>query len=202
MNYSNLIDEIKSRYNPDKNTLVEQRSFSGMYGIDKDIAKYVWMAMSAVDDEYTKITKQAGENVKSYLSLYQSNVTYKYQGSVMTNTHIKGYSDIDLLTICNKFSGTEIWKVRQKLSDSTISYVEKRQLMQFNDNFCPYTGDILQDMRDLRRSNEQLLRKRYVQCDTKKSKAIRITNQDLHREVDIVTASDFCSFTVCIAWVR
>ena len=65
--YSNLIRRIEDRYNPDKNLLVEQRMFSDLSTEGRDVAKYVKMAMSAVDDHYTAITKEAGEVVKKHL---------------------------------------------------------------------------------------------------------------------------------------
>lgn len=97
--YSNLIRRIEDRYNPDQNRLVEQRMFSDLSTEGRDVAKYVKMAMSAVDEHYTAITKEAGEAVKKHLKDEQQymNVTYRYQGSVMTNTHIKGASDIAIV---------------------------------------------------------------------------------------------------------
>ena len=128
--YSNLIRRIEDRYNPDQNRLVEQRMFSDLSTEGRDVAKYVKMAMSAVDEHYTAITKEAGEAVKKHLKDEQQymNVTYRYQGSVMTNTHIKGASDIDLLTFTNKFVSTEIFEIRNILQSPYTSAYDYNNL--------------------------------------------------------------------------
>ncbi len=193
--YSNLIHKIEDRYNPDKDRLVEQRIYTNLSDIDRNIAKYVKMAMSAVDDRYTAITKEAGERVKNHLKTEQQemNVTYRYQGSVMTNTHIKGASDIDLLTFTNKFVSTEIFEIRKILQDSNSSLkynsFEWSKLRNYANDFSRYEGDSLQDLRDLRASNEKIMRYWYDVCDCNKSKAVHIYNKNLKRDVDIVTAS-------------
>lgn len=191
--YSNLIRRIEDRYNPDQNLIVEQRMFSDLSGIARDVAKYVRLAMSAVDDRYTAITKEAGEKVKQHLKDEQQamNVTYRYQGSVMTNTHIKGASDIDLLTFTNKFVSTEILKVRQILNNpyNGYNYEYLVKLRDFDNSFTRYQGNSLQDLRELRVSDEQIMQKWYDECDVHKAKAVHIFNKDLKRDVDIVTAS-------------
>lgn len=192
-NYSALIDRIDERYNPDRDRLVEQRVFSNLSDVDRDIAKYVKMSMSAVDDHYTAITKEAGNAVKSHLQAEQQSlgVSYRYQGSVMTDTHIRGASDIDLLTFTNKFVSTEISEIKKILEGTyvTISnYFDMRKLRDYFDNFKQYNGNSLQDLRVLRASNERIMQKWYDICDIKKSKAVHIFNKNLKRDVDIVTA--------------
>ena len=192
--YSNLIRRIEDRYNPDQNSIVEQRMFTNLSDVDRDIAKYVKMAMSAVDEHYTAVTKEAGERVKKHLADGQQgmNITYRYQGSVMTNTHIRGASDIDLLTFTNKFESTEIQKVREILKEpyqSGYSYSDLAKLRNFNNSFTSYQGNYLQDLRDLRASNETIMRYWYDECDIHKAKAVHVFNKDLKRDVDIVTAS-------------
>lgn len=110
--YYRLINNISSNYNPESSMVVESRMFTDLAGVDRNVAKFVKLAMSAVDDTYTQCSKLAGNNAKDWLKAEQHNVDYAFQGSVMTNTHIKGYSDIDLLTLCTKFYGSEISKVR------------------------------------------------------------------------------------------
>ncbi len=122
--------------------IVEQKMFSGESVFDKDVARYVMRAMKAVDEEYTKRTKAAGEAVKQHLGYSLTNVSYEYQGSVMTNTHIKGASDIDLLVLCEKFVGTDIYKVRQELAKTWI-YSDRQidRLCQFDKSFSIYEGN-------------------------------------------------------------
>ena len=79
--------------------LVEQRMFSGESAYDKDVARYVMRAMKAVDEEYTKRTKAAGEAVKQHLKESLTNVSYEYQGSVMTDTHIRGANLLEQISL-------------------------------------------------------------------------------------------------------
>lgn len=59
--YTSLINRIESRYNPDSLREVRQNSIYSLSGIDKDIAKYVKLAMNEVDPIYTNKTLEAGE---------------------------------------------------------------------------------------------------------------------------------------------
>ena len=194
MNYQQTNANIYSRYNPDASLLVEQRMFSAENALDNDVVRYVKRAMNAVDKEYTHKTKEAGENVKSHLKCLLNDVSYEYQGSVMTDTHIRGTSDIDLLVICEKFQGTEISRVRQELQ-STWKYSESqiRRLQNYDSSFVSYLGNSKSDLAAIRRNIEQAMLKSYNICDISKAKAVKITNQHLHRDVDIVTASWFQS---------
>ena len=114
MNYQQKLTALSARYNPDSINLFERerRQFSDAYSSGDDVVKYVKHAMAAVEPEYTSKTKEAGEAVKQNLKETLQNVSYEYQGSVMTDTHIKGASDIDLLVLSEKFYGTEIDKDR------------------------------------------------------------------------------------------
>lgn len=194
MNYRETNANISRRYNPDANYLVERRMFSGEGALDNDVVRYVKRAMNAVDEEYTRKTKEAGENAKMHLKESLENVSYEYQGSVMTDTHIKGVSDIDLLVLCEKFQGTEIGRVRQELQ-STWKYNENqiRRLNNYNSAFNLYRGDSISDLAILRRNIELIMIQNYEICDISKAKSVRITNQHLHRDVDVVTASWFQS---------
>ena len=188
--YNRLINNISSYYNPESSMVVESRMFTDLAGVDRNVAKFVKLAMSAVDDTYTQRSKLAGNNARDWLKTEQHDVDYAFQGSVMTNTHIKGYSDIDLLTFCTKFYGSEISEVRNILqSPNNYTWNEENKLRRFEQNFVLYTGDSLQDLRNLRFENERILSKHYAICDTSKAKAIRIKNQNLNMEVDVVTAN-------------
>lgn len=48
-------------------------------------------------------------------------------------------------------------------------------------------------MASLRTQIEKIMSRTYTICDTSKPKAVKITNQNLHRDVDIVTSSWFQS---------
>ena len=188
--YSSRIRQINSRYNPDNNLLVEQRSFSTLSGIDGDLRKYIKLAMNEVDSDYTVKTIEAGNKAKAHLQAEQIGIDYRFQGSVMTQTHIKGASDIDLLTLTNKFVSTDILKMRNILNEvtSNYSYSARSRMQRYSDNFSRYVGNYMQDLRDLRQSNETILKKWYENCDIDKAKAVHIYNTDLRRDVDVVTS--------------
>lgn len=194
MDYRQKILNLNNRYNPESSRIVEERMFSADSVWDSDVIKYVRRAMSPVDADYTRKTKEAGENVKQHLKDVLFNVSYEYQGSVMTNTHIKGASDIDLLVICEKFYGTDIHKVRQELQNAwKYDYSQRYRLESYDRNFSLYDGNSSRDLAELRRQIEQIMMNKYLKCDTSKAKAVKITNQNLHRDVDIVTSSWFQS---------
>ena len=195
MDYSRRLQQMSGRYNPDNSPLLEQKRYSGETIYDGDVVKYVKRAMCAVDQDYTRRTMTAGEAAKQHLREKIEDVSFEYQGSVMTDTHIKGASDIDLLVVCDKFYGTEINKVREELqSGSSIDYVQRIRLSNYNSSFSHYLGNSNEDLRRLRTSIETIMRANYTICDTSKPKAVKITNQHLHRDVDIVTASWFQSY--------
>ena len=194
MDYSQKLRKINNRYNPDSSMLVEQRMFSGESLYDKDVARYVMRAMKAVDEEYTKRSKAAGEVVKQHLKELLTNVSYEYQGSVMTDTHIRGASDIDLLVLCDKFVGTDIFKVREELAKTwKYNSYQLGRLCQFDNSFSQYEGNSFRDMAFVRTQIEKIMSRTYTICDISKPKAVKITNQNLHRDVDIVTSSWFQS---------
>jgi len=110
----------------------------------------------------------------------------------MTNTHIKGASDIDLLTICDKFYSWDICAVNKILNTPAerikyypfqISKLEKEV------NVSSYSGIPEEALRKICLDSENILRNIYTQIDTSKGKSIKIRNLSLKRDVDIVTAS-------------
>lgn len=195
MDYKQKLNQIDNRYNPDASKLVEERMFSGEMSSDSDAIKYVKRAMKSVDDTYTQKTKEAGETVKEHLKKSLTDVSYQYQGSVMTDTHIKGASDIDLLVLCEKFYNSDIEKVRQEMSN-TWKYPDYQiyRLHQYDRSFYPYQGNSFNDLATLRKQIEIIMKQTYTICDVNKAKAVKITNQNLHRDVDIVTSAWFQSF--------
>ena len=187
--YRRLIEGIQGRYNPDFNREVQNRSIQDLAGIDRDIAKYVKLAMNEVDDYYTQKTLEAGENAKTHLrENLRFAVDFEYQGSVMTRTHIRGASDIDLLTITRKFNHTDYSKAVDFVKTNSYGFgLDKVRSWLYY--FNAYTGNTNADLRELRLDDERVLRMRYSQCDTSKPKSIKITNLHLHRDVDVVVAS-------------
>lgn len=187
--YRQLLSNIQVRHNPEKQFLVESRMFSGLPAYSNDIQRYVYLAMMAVDDNYTSKTKDAGQRVKEHLQNGGLlNVSYHYQGSVMTDTHIKGHSDIDLLVVCNKYYTYDALNVQRILTTpSNYTYSQLSKLRSVVEREA-YKGRCVEDLREIRLKSESILRWHYAKCDTTHPKAIKITNQSLHRDVDIVAA--------------
>ncbi|HZH88050.1 MAG TPA: hypothetical protein VFD78_02625 [Chitinophagaceae bacterium] len=191
-NYTLLTNNIRSKKNPEG--LILEKAFQAeLSTISKsDILVFIRTAMNGVEPEYTAKSIEAGEKVKEHLKSVLSDVDYKYQGSVMTNTHIKGYSDIDLLAITNKFYTRDISRVKQILEN-----YDQRQM--FNDvsirklesesNLGFYHGDSLNDLLVNRLESERKMHETYKDCSSEQPKAIKIRNLSLHREVDIVIAN-------------
>jgi hypothetical protein len=189
--YRKLAQEVRSRLNPD-NVLLEKAFSEEFSSISyNDVLTYVRLAMKGVEPEYTQKSKDAGERVKDHLKSL-SDVTFKYQGSVMTNTHIKGHSDIDLLTICNKFYYWDDEGVNNILSspiEKTKYYSSQISKLVYETTLSKYTGSPLDDLRKIRIDSENILRDIYSQFDASNGKAIKIRNLSLKRDVDIVTAT-------------
>ena len=195
MNYSNIIQKISDRYNPARESLVESRMFSGINSWDSDVIKYVRLAMNEVDSSFTQRVINAGNAVRNTLSSRQTNVEYEFQGSVMTQTHIRAASDIDLLTISSKFSNTEIDRVRKELQNPIqYSYSEIQGLQRYSNSFSLYTGKYLQDLRELRADNERILTTVYTNVDITKPKSIKVHPTQYGVDVDVVVAAWFDSF--------
>lgn len=193
--YNQLINRISDRYNPSRELLIERRMFSDIGAFDKDVAKYVRLAMNEVDESYTQRVLNAGNAVKAQLSRRQTNVSYRFQGSVMTQTHIRAASDIDLLTICEKFYNTEISKVRTEQNlNYKYTFSQLQNLRQYSNNFSVYEGNSLQDLRDLRLEDELILADCYSKCDTSKPKSIKVHPIAYDIDVDVVVAAWFDSF--------
>lgn len=194
--YKALARNIKERLNPEG--LMFEKSFTDEISTISysDILIYIRTAMKGVPSEYTHRSIDAGEKVKGHLKKELTNVTYKYQGSVMTNTHIKGASDIDLLAICDKFyywDWIEVGEILKNPSKKSNYYTNEIEKLEKETIANKYEGDSIQDLRNNRLISESVLLKTYQICDISKPKAIKIKNLSLNREVDIVIANWFDS---------
>lgn len=200
-NYKLLTESIKGRINPENFALKKTFSDELATVSYSEVLTYIRLAMKGVEPEYTQKSKDAGERVKEHLSKKLSDVVFKYQGSVMTDTHIKGYSDIDLLTISDKFYTYDAPKIKQIL-ESVEQKNRYRQAsiekMVKEVNTSSYQGNALQDLRQLRLDSELILDDVYDICDTTKPKSIKIKNQSLNREVDVVIANWYDDVTSVI----
>lgn len=134
---------------------------------------YALEAMEPISDSYTQNTYKAVDRIKAQLEPglkeYGIDVEFRYQGSVPTNTHIKLYSDIDLLTIHGAFF----------------------TLQRPQEPKEPYEGDPLEDLKNLRRKTFRILDTVYTSCDIDDtgSKCISISGGSLNRKVDIIASN-------------
>jgi hypothetical protein len=196
--YKSLARNIEARLNPDAmNESVDTRVFNKAIG---DISGYgdpddfIHKAMKSVGPDYTSVSIEAGSMVKQHLKTVLTGVDYKYQGSVMTNTHVKGRSDIDLVCISNKFYYYDRPEVNRYLNSEALRnqlHISVIQKFERTRDTLPYNGNALADLFELRSSGEAVLEKKYIICDISHAKAVKITNQNLHRDVDIVTAAAY-----------
>lgn len=199
--YKRITDNIKSQLNPE-NILVE-RYFSSELGTISysDILVFVRMAMKGVDPEYTQKSREAGDKVKDHLDKQLTNKSFRYQGSIMTDTHVKGYSDVDLLVITDRFYSYDAINVNQVLSNTEIKkkyYQSSINKLEIEKSISSYTGNSNEDLRQLRLDSEKILQPIYTICDITKPKSIKVTNQSLKRNIDVVVANWYDDVTSII----
>lgn len=194
-NYRDLLDKLNERQNPENFLL--QKSFSeelrdsGYQYADL----YIKRAMQAVDAFYTQRSIEAGNKVMNYLKTKHNNVDYEFQGSVMTNTHIRGFSDIDLLTISNKSYCYDAVGVANLLAQVNVSQYAYSQStvsrLKSVQNAPRYEGDAISDLKELRNNNEYYLQLQYSYVDISRPKSIKVSLTSPRREVDVVAAGWF-----------
>lgn len=138
-----------------------------------DATRYALGAMQEVDPEYTRISFEEGDRVKAHLSdSLNTSLSFRYQGSVPLNTHIRRGSDIDLLVIHGDFVTYDSSGIKSGT----------------------YTGvgfDALSAMLSLRKNCEQSLSSRYYAAtvDTSGAKAIALSGGSFRRKIDVVPAN-------------
>ncbi len=171
-NYSKKLQNLQARRldNLTKAFSVSESFNRKTYG---ESTTYALEAMEPISDAYTQNTYKAVDRIKAQLEPglreYGIDVEFRYQGSVPTNTHIKLYSDIDLLTIHGAFFSLQ--------PPQTPTY--------------PYEGDPLEDLQNLRRKTFRILDTVYTSCDIDDtgSKCISISGGSLNRKVDIIASN-------------
>lgn len=134
---------------------------------------YALESMEEIDPQYTRNTYEACEKVwghlKSGLAEAKIDADHRYQGSVPTNTHIKNYSDIDLLAIHQGFI--------------TLEPPQKPTY--------PYQGDPVEDLKSMRVKMYRILDSVYsaAKIDDSGSKALTISGGSLNRTIDIISCN-------------
>lgn len=136
----------------------------------KKHTRYALGSMQAVGSEYTEITvetaKRVGRQLESKLS---AAVSFRLQGSVPLNVHVRGVSDVDLLVLHS-------W------------YLIYNRFGSRANDYTPSDRTSLDVLMQLRKDSEDCLKTSYpaakVDCDG--GKAITLTGGSLPRPVDVV----------------
>lgn len=191
-NYRQLTESIRSRINPD-NVILEKSLRDDLSTVSySDVLQYVRLAMKGVDPTYTQVSKDAGAAVKKHLQGLIQDIRFEYQGSVMTNTHIKAHSDIDLLVLTKRsyqYDRTATaWQLNENAANWT-AYPSLKQKLQLQQTAPDYSGDTTNDLLSIRLASEVILQRMYNRCDITGAKAICVTNLNYNREVDVVIAN-------------
>lgn len=146
---------------------------AGNFDSPKEALDYISESMIAVDAEYTDFTfdecSRVEKQIKEACETNRVGVSFRHQGSVTTDTHIKFYSDIDLLVITGKFHDL------------------KSPLEPTN----PYKGDPMADLKEIRSIVETRLESSFPKAEVDKSgtKAVSISGGSLSRKIDVISAS-------------
>lgn len=136
--------------------------------------KYTIGSMTEVDQAYTNNTIKEGERIKVQLESLRDNgyiTSFRFQGSTTNNTHIKAYSDIDLLIIQEKF------------------------IFSSSSNTQNYSGDWKSEQINLRKSCYEKLHSVYYSADVDNSGSfsISLSGGSLKRNIDVVPSCWYLS---------
>lgn len=135
--------------------------------------RYTVAAMARIDPRYTEITYEQGDRVKNQIdkALCDAGAScdFRYQGSVTNDTHIKSYSDVDLLAITQRFS--------------TLEPPQKATY--------PYHGDPVTDLKEIRSTSRRCLEKEFpaAEVDDTGKRSLSISGGSLSRKIDVVPAN-------------
>jgi len=167
LNYKRKLENLQNRKADPISSFTDlSESFSSIRLAEN--VKYLIEAMRPIDEKYNAITREAAENVKNHLErdlTLSFDRHYRNQGSVMTGTNIKLYSDIDLLNVVGAYH-----------------YLAPALLPAPN----PYQGEPDADIFELRRQSTITLKNQYDEVDTSGKKSVSIYNKNLRRKVDVV----------------
>lgn len=162
------LENLRARRNPDG---LLKEAYASVQ--EDDAVQYLIGAMEAVEPGFTKRTYEEGNRVANQISTGLAaeslKADYEYQGSVTKNTHIKAYSDIDLLVLETRFFSLQ--PPQQPAS--------------------PYKGDPVQDLLQIRRVCISHLKTAFPKAtvDDSGPRSVKISGGSLVRTVDIVPAN-------------
>lgn len=192
-NYDQLLRNVKNRTNPEgiNESVLLSKTFSDeLRDIgNRKVLEYVRRSMHGVEPNYTQKTIEAGNNVKKHLKDVDSSLDFKFQGSVMTNTHIKGHSDIDLVQICNTFYRHEsMSKFRGEYDNPFRTQFQKNRLSSILTSVS-FSGNAENTLSSVREKAEKKLCSIYLDVNIDKAKSIEVKPTYPSRTIDVVTAS-------------
>lgn len=172
-NYTQRLENLQKRRfddNLEKSILTE--SFKR---IDiGESTKYTLESMKPIESSYTQNTIKAAENIQNNLKeklKSDYNLSFRHQGSTITDTHIKIHSDIDILVFTDRFETLETPQIPAN----------------------PYQGNPIEDLIILRKKCFEKLDNTYNQVDDSNSKAIQVFPTQPKRKVDVVICNWFNS---------
>lgn len=161
--------------------ILDKQAFREAYeqrAADKPFTRYALGAMQAVDADYTRISLETSERVAQQLltRLTRVNrcVSFRNQGSVPLNVHIRGVSDVDLLVI----------------EEEVLLYDPRGRKATIPPGYPPAPRTAVDMLASLRTQAERDLVEAYpaATVDRTNSKAIKISGGSLARPVDVVPA--------------
>lgn len=141
----------------------------------KPFTSYALGAMQEVDPEYTRVSIETGKRVENQLNTRLANsglyVEFRLQGSVPLNVHIRGVSDVDLLTLDNSF----------------LVYASHGQKAQ-RGHYTSSSKSSAPVLLALRNEIEKALKLAFpaAKTDISGDKAVKISGGSLARPVDVV----------------
>ncbi|WP_017997731.1 hypothetical protein [Rhizobium leguminosarum] len=147
----------------------------------KPNTRYALGAMQAVDPDYTRISVETAGRVANQLEQglirKGTNVQFRLQGSVPLDVHIRGVSDVDLLTLTTDFFTYATYGARARAG----GYVN------------PSSKSALTVLAELRAQCEVILAEAFPKAELDKTggKAIAISGGSLARPVDVVPSHWF-----------
>jgi hypothetical protein len=135
---------------------------------ENEDVKYLLGSMEAMDSGYTKTTLEVAESIHKYLEPFSE---IRLQGSVTTDTHIRYYSDVDILTISRDFVAWE------GSMPSTLKV---------------YAGDATEGLKELRKKSQTTIQAEFPTVRIQeKDRALALSGGSLRRKVDVVSANWF-----------
>lgn len=136
--------------------------------------RYALGAMQEVSADYTRIGLETAERVGKQLVALSMAVDFRLQGSVPLNVHIRGVSDVDLLTLTTGYLTYDRHGSRSLASHYT----------------SPDYRSSVTVLSSLRSEAERLLKNAYpaAKVDCSKGKCIALSGGSLARPVDVVPA--------------